>query len=202
MESRLKVEITSFVLLFLCIYSNTVQGAVTKIKPKCTNCKSYIGPQGPQGIAGVDATNDNYLFVSNSISQGAGMQDVYQNVVFDTVEESDGWVVESNNIEFTCNQAALYLFSYTATLSNSVQDFGTVELVLLVDDVIVDKSRLVSGVGYVLNPDIVTNNFFCSLQENQKIKMQIKASEDTIQLQADTNGTITPSISLIAVRIK
>lgn len=196
----MKKKLMNFFRIILIVFSFLQnECGVTKLKPKCNNCKAYIGPQG---AAGVDATSDNFLFISDSMPQGMGMSGVFQNVTFDTVSAINGWVPVSGDVEFTCNKTALYYISYSATVSNITTDEGTIEMVLQVNGLDVDQSRIVSGMANVNTPLVVSHSFLHTIQENQVIKLQIRASNDTIQLQANTGGTIAPSVSLTILRIK
>ena len=85
-----------------------------------TGTQGPIGPvglTGTMGPIGTSITDSNYFWAVKTNTQTVVGADTFQNILYTNPVIINGWVYNTINGEFTCNQTGLYRVAYTVVMS-------------------------------------------------------------------------------------
>lgn len=168
-----------------------------------TGTTGTTGAQGTTGTTGIDVTGLNYLCVYDTTTQTATLANSFQNITFNTnATELDGWAhsTTTNKQNFTCNQAGVYLVSYSALATSTTALSQTVSIVALKNGTQLASSQSATQLESGFNA-MANRSFLATFVSGDVLSFQMAATSTTTGIGPLGSGTIKPSMMITIIRI-
>lgn len=147
-------------------------------------------------------TGRDYISSYDTTTQTVAVANTFQDVVFSTNAQLNGWTHTAATANFTCARSGLYLVTYHANTSKTAGANSTTEIVALFNAVQVAGSA--TQVFNTVNngPLNLQNSFIINATATQIFKLQMTGSTTSTNiLPNNPNATVKPSITLTITRV-
>ena len=168
-----------------------------------TGTMGPMGLTGTMGPMGSAVTNNNFVWGFKTNTQTVVGSNIFENIKFTNVSEINGWVYNSTNGNFTCNQTGKYLVSYLVIMSSiggsrvgSIR--GTINNIEIIGSANTQNFQSAS-----INQEW-TNMFIMSVNAGQIFVLQVagsSAGNETINFTSPIAGETPISSSITITRI-
>lgn len=147
----------------------------------------------------VGAPSGNYVFAYNNSVQSVGTGNVFQDAIFSTDAQIDGWSHMLSTSQYTNAQSGLYLIQYSAAVGSNNANGTNVQMRATLNSTEISGSRALASVTAAPLASQVTSvsrSFIASVNAADVLTVQFTGSGTGIRLEG------SPGISLTIVRIQ